>query len=138
MKWRDTTRDLAALRTAAAEFFEEGFEMAVAAPILRETPVEQLAEARGKLLSHRGPDGKPVPYRTAPDGCFAWISYLVWLEGLLEITPLPLSAAEAQGLLILKRERARFQAEHPPCPRCGMPNEAHATRCRECLEEISR
>lgn len=136
--WRDATRDLAALRTAATEFFEEGFEMATAAPVLRDTAAEQQAEARGKLLSHRGPDGKPVPYRTVPDGCFRWIAYLVWLETALEIAPLQLSAAEMQGLLILRRERARFQADHPPCPRCGMPNEAHATRCRECMEEIGR
>lgn len=127
-KWRDATRDIAALRRAVAEFFAEGFEMSTAASILRDTPAELQGEARGKLL----------PVRTVPDGSYVWIGYLVWLERLLEVTPLPLSAAEAEGLLVLKRERARFQAEHPPCPHCGLPNESHATRCRECMEEIAR
>lgn len=127
-RWRDASRDLAALRSAAAEFFEEGYAIPIAERRLRDTPAELQAEVRSKEL----------PKRTVPDGCFTWVAYLVWLERLLEITPLPLSAAEAEGLVILKRERSRFQAEHPPCPHCGMPNEAHALRCRECMEEINR
>lgn len=79
-----------------------------------------------------------MPPRTVPQGCFEWIGYLIWLEGVLEVTDLPLLAVETEALLALKRERQRFQAEHPPCPRCGMPNEAHALRCRECMGEIAR
>jgi len=79
-----------------------------------------------------------MPARTVPDGCFLWIDYLLWLERMLEIEDLPLNAVEAEALLVLKRERNRFQAEHPPCPHCGMPNESHALRCRECMEEIKR
>jgi hypothetical protein len=117
------------LTQAAEEFLNEGYEYQSAEPILRDTPPELQAEARRKLL----------PTRTVPDGCFAWLGYLVWLEGVLEIAPsLPLLASEAEGLLILKRARNHFRASHPPCPHCGMPNEAHALRCRECMKEIQR
>jgi hypothetical protein len=117
------------LTRAAEEFLNEGYEYQSAERILRETPPELQAEARRKLL----------PSRTVPDGCFVWLGYLVWLEGVLEIAPsLPLLASEAEGLLILRRARMRFRASHPPCPHCGMPNEEHALRCRECMKEIQR
>ena len=122
----EVTRDAAMLRRAAAEYFNEGYEYSTAAPILRDTPPELQAEAREKLL----------PKRTVPDGWFTWVSHLVWLERVLEIAPVPLDAAEVEGLLILKSERTRFQNAHPPCPHCGMPNEVHALRCRECMGVI--
>lgn len=119
-------RDLALLRRAAQEFFAEGFAAPEAERILRNTPPELHEEARRSLM----------PERTLPDGCFEWISYLVWLERVLEIAPVPLNAVEMEALLVLKRERDRFQAAHPPCPHCGLPNEQHALRCRECMGEI--
>lgn len=122
--WRDTAR----LKAAAAEFFEEGYEYPVASGILRDTPVELQAEARAKLMSAR----------SVPDGCFVWIYYLVWLERAKEVADLALTAAELEGLMLLRQERLRFQAAHPPCPRCGMPNAAHLLRCRECMAEIGR
>jgi hypothetical protein len=120
-------RDLAMLRRAAAEFFLEGFFAKEAERVLANTPPELQEEARKSIL----------PARTAPDGAFEWIEYLFWLERVLEIVDLPLTGVEVEGLLVLKRERNRFQAEHPPCPHCGMPNEPHSLRCRECMEEIN-
>lgn len=117
-------RDL--LRRAAAEYFVEGFVHVELRRVLDGTPPELREEARASI----------APKRETPDGCFVWLGYLVWLERVLEIASVPLTAAEAEGLMVLKREREKFQAEHPPCPHCGMPNEAHALRCRECLEEI--
>lgn len=121
------------LTRAVREFFEEGYEYPVASKILRDTPAELQAEARRKLL----------PPRTAPDGCFVWLAYLIWLERVLDLSPgigamVSLHATETEGLLLLKRERSRFQASHPPCPHCGMPNEVHALRCRECMGEIAK
>lgn len=117
-------RDL--VRRAAAEYFVEGFVGGEIQRILKNTDPDLREEARRSL----------APARTTPDGCFVWINYLVWLEQLLEIAPVPLTAAEAEGLMVLKRERNNFQAEHPPCPHCGMPNEKHALNCRECMAEI--
>lgn len=114
------------VRRAAAEYFLEGFVGAENRRILEGTAPELRMEARESL----------TPPRSVPDGCFLWIDHLIWLERVLEIVQVPLSAAEAEGLLVLKRERDRFQAAHPPCPHCGMPNEKHALRCRECVEEI--
>lgn len=126
--WRDASRDLEALARAAAEFFEEGYEYPIASKILAETPVQLLPEARRNLLAQR----------TAPDGSFVWLSYLVWLDRILDVAELRLSAVEAEGLLVLRRERNRFEAAHPPCPKCGMPNAAHLLRCRECMAEIGK
>lgn len=116
----------ALVRKAAAEFFAEGFMHAEIERIIENTEPAMRAEAYETMR----------PKRSVPDGCFTWIAHLVWLERLLEIVDAPLTAQEAEGLMALKSERARFQAEHPPCPKCGMPNEEHAFRCRECMAEI--
>jgi hypothetical protein len=113
---------------AIAEMFNEGFMASEITRTLRNTP----------------PDLRPLafesmkPERTVPDGCFEWAHHLIWLEGMSEVAPVMLTAAEAQGLLALKRERMRFQNQHPSCPKCGMPNEAAAFRCRECMAEIQK
>lgn len=114
------------LRKAAAEYFSEGFMYAEIERVVKNTEPSLRAEAYETMRFKR----------TVPDGCFAWIAHLVWLERVLEIAEPKLTAQEAEGLLILRRERARFQAEHPPCPKCGLPNEEHAFRCRECMAEI--
>jgi hypothetical protein len=115
------------LGRAAAEYFNEGFLSAELKRKLEQTPdIELRLAARESLL----------PPRTAPDGCFIWLNHLVWLERVLEIAAVPLDADELEGLLVLKGERARFQAAHPACPHCGLPNERHALRCRECGGEI--
>lgn len=116
------------LRRAAAEYFSEGFLNAEINRIVENTDPERRLEARESLQ----------PARSVPDGCIVWINHLVWLERLLEVAAVPLTAVEAEGLLVLKRERDRFQASHPPCPQCGLPNEPHAIRCRECMAEIGR
>lgn len=116
------------VRRAAAEHFDEGFMNGELVRMLRDTEPAKRIEAYEAMRTPR----------TVPDGCFTWIAHLVWLEGMLEITDLALAAEEAEGLLILKRERARFQVEHPACLKCGMPNEAHALRCRECMAELPR
>ncbi len=116
----------ALVRKAAAEYFLEGFMYAEIDRVLKNTLPETRAEAYERMR----------PQRTVPDGCFAWIGHLVWIENMLEIADLQLTAVEAEGLLLLKRERSRFQSEHPPCPKCGMPNEAHAFKCRECMADI--
>lgn len=121
-------RDLDLLRRAASEFFAEGFAAPEAERLLSGTAPEHREQARRSVM----------PPRTVPEGCFEWIRYLVWLERVLEIARVPLTAIEVEALLVLQRERNRFQAEHPPCPHCGMPNEAHALRCRECMGEIKR
>lgn len=119
-------RDLAMLKRAAAEFFIDGFAAPEVNRILASTAPELQEAARASLCS---------PH-TVPDGGFVWIGYLIWLEQVLEIVDLPLMAVEVQALMVLKRERNSFQASHPPCPHCGLPNEAHALRCRECMGEI--
>jgi hypothetical protein len=119
-------RNEALLRRAAAEFFVEGFMAPEAERILANTAPEDQAEARKSLM----------PPRTVPDGAFTWIVYLLWLESVIELVDVPLTGIELEALMVLKRERKRFQAEHPPCPHCGMPNEAHALRCRECMGKI--
>lgn len=116
------------LKLAAAEYFNEGFVYAEVQRIIDNTDPDAREAAREAL----------APRRTIPDGCFVWINYLVWLERVMEIARVPLTAAEVDGLLVLKRERTRFQAAHPPCFKCGMPNEPHALNCRECMEEIHR
>jgi hypothetical protein len=126
--WRDASRDMEALARACAEFFEEGYEYPLVSKILADTPVELLAEARRDK----------VPTRTVPDGSFVWVGYLVWLDRMLDVVDLRLTAAEAEGLLVLRRERNRFEAAHPPCPHCGMPNAVHLLRCRECMAEIGK
>jgi hypothetical protein len=119
-------RDLAMLRRAAAEFFIEGFMAAEVARIVANTPPENQEAALKSLMAPR----------TVPEGGFIWINYLIWLERVLDLVDVPLTAVEVEALMVLKRERIRFQNEHPPCPHCGMPNEAHALRCRECMGEI--
>lgn len=125
-------RDLAMLKRAASEFFLEGFFAPELARILRNTAPELQAAARASLLSV---DGKPI--RTVPDGAMVWVQYLIWLEQVLEIMPVQLNAVEVEALMVLKRERNRFQAAHPACHHCGLPNEPHALRCRECMREIN-
>jgi hypothetical protein len=116
------------LAKAAEEFLLEGYEYQAAEKILRETPAELQDEARRRLL----------PKRTVAEGYFIWLGYLVWLESVLEVQPsLTLLAGEVEGLIILRRARDHFRATHPPCPHCGMPNEEHALRCRECMKEIA-
>ncbi len=124
----DVSRDVAGLRKAAAEFFLEGYDYVEAAKILEQTSAENQAAARKALMSQR----------SLPDGYYGWIAYLIWIERVLEITPIQLYAVELEGLLLLKQERVRFQSNHPPCNHCGMPNEVHAFRCRECMGEIGR
>jgi hypothetical protein len=116
------------LRQAAKEFFEEGYAYPEANRILAQTAPELQAEARKNLL----------PPRTLPEGYYIWVAHLIWLERVLEIVPLQLSAIEVEGLILLKQERNRFQAAHPPCPYCGLPNEAHALLCRECGGQIGK
>ncbi len=116
------------LRRAAAEYFVEGFMASEIRRMVEGTPPELREEALESM----------APPRTTPDGCFVWINYLLWLERLMEIAPVRLTAVEAEGLMVVKRERERFQAEHPPCPHCGLPNEKHALHCRECMEVINR
>lgn len=122
----DVSRDLASLRTAAAEFFLEGYEWPDTKRKLDQTPPELKAEAMRSMMQPR----------TLPEGCYVWVAYLIWLEGILEVTTVALFAVEVEGLLLLKQERIRFQNAHPPCPQCGMPNERHTLRCRECMAEI--
>jgi hypothetical protein len=119
-------RDLALLKRAAAEFFIEGFVAPEVSRILANTPQDKQGAALESLM----------PARTVPDGAFRWIDYLIWLERVLELVDVPLSGVEVEALMVLKRERIRFQNEHPTCPHCGMPNEPHTLRCRECMEEI--
>lgn len=119
--------NLKLLRRAAAEYFIEGFLSAET----RRRLDQALPEERIDVLEAM------QPLRTVPEGCFTWIAHLIWLEQVLEIVPVPLTASEVEGLLVLKQERLRFQAEHPPCPKCGMPNEEHAIRCRECMAELN-
>lgn len=114
------------VRKAAAEYFIEGFHSGETERVLRNTDEALRVEAYERMR----------PKRTVPDGCFAWIGHLIWLEGILDVAPVALTAEEAEGLVALKRERARFQASHPACSSCGMPNDAHALRCRECMAEI--
>lgn len=116
-----------AVRKAAAEYFNEGFESGEIRRILRDTDPALRVEA---YEARRAP-------RSVPDGCFRWVEHLVWLESVLDYG-VDLTAEEAQGLVIVKRERARFQSEHPYCSKCGMPNEAHALRCRECMAEMPK
>ena len=116
------------VRQAIAEIFNEGF----------------MASEMSRMLKNTDPENRPAAFekmrsvRTVPDGCFEWGHHLIWLEGMLEVAPVRITAIEAEGLLALKRERQRFQAEHPSCPKCGMPNERHALRCRECMGEIGK
>lgn len=114
------------LRRAAAEYFTEGFMHAEIERILKNTEPALRAEAYETMRVKR----------SVPDGCFTWVAHLLWLEEILEVAQPALTAEQAEGLVVLKRERKRFQAEHPPCPKCGMPNEEHAFRCRECMAEI--
>lgn len=124
---RDATRVWDQLATAAAEFFEEGYDYPVASKTLRDTPAELQEQARREMR---------YGMRSVPDGCFVWIGYLVWLERVLDVVELPLLAVEVEGLLLLRRERNRFEAGHPPCPHCGLPNATHLLRCRECMGEL--
>lgn len=120
------TRSMASI--AINELFDEGF----------------MASEIARTIANTEPDLRPHAYesmrpeRTVPDGCFEWAHHLVWLEQLLEVSPVPLMAIEAEGLVMLKRERARFRNDHPPCPRCGMPNDKAAFACRECFAEIRK
>lgn len=113
---------------AIAELFGEGF----------------MASEIARTLSNTDPDLRAAAYesmrppRSLPDGCFEFVHHLIWLEDVLEIAPVELTAIEAEGLLRLKRERAHFKAEHPACFKCGMPNEKNAFRCRECMAEIQK
>jgi hypothetical protein len=120
-------RDMAMLKRAAAEFFIEGFVAPEAGRILASTPPDLQAKALESLM----------PPRTVPDGAFQWIDYLIWLERVLELVDVPLSGMEVEALMVLKRERIRFQNGHPSCPHCGMPNEQYALRCRECMKDIN-
>ena len=122
------SRDLVRLRRAAAEFFLEGYEYPEANRILGQTAAEHQSAARKSLFTAR----------TLPDGYFTWIVYLIWLERILEVTQVALLAVEVEGLALLKQEREKFQASHPACPHCGMPNTKHELRCRECMEELGK
>jgi|GEM_PF-6443994 len=117
---------LALVRRAAAEYFSEGFQYGDIARTIENTPPEERVAAYESLR----------PRRTVPEGCFVWIAHLVWLEGMLKVAPIQLTAEEAASLQVLKEERQHFQATHPACPRCGLPNSPHAFRCRECMAEI--
>jgi hypothetical protein len=125
---RDVSADVAGVRKAIQEFFLEGYEYPEASKMLESTRPEHRAAARAKLFTPR----------TLADGYYTWVFYLVWLERILEVAQIPLFAVEAEGLVVLRQERNRFQASHPPCPHCGMPNEQLAFRCRECMGEIGK
>jgi hypothetical protein len=125
---REVAWDFKRLRTAAREFFEEGYDSTEANRILAQTAPEHQAAARQKLY-------KP---RTLPEGYYVWVAHLIWLEAMLEVATFALFAVEAEGLRMLKQERGRFQSAHPPCPHCGMPNEPHALCCRECGGEMGK
>ena len=116
------------VQRAIAEFFNEGFMASEITRTLKNTPPDLRPQAFESMR----------PERTVPDACFEWIHHLLWLEKLLEVAPVSLTATEGEGLIALKRERVRFQNAHPPCPKCGMPNEAVAFRCRECMGEIQK
>jgi hypothetical protein len=116
------------VQRAIAELFNEGFIASEISRTLKNTPPELRPQAFESMR----------PERTAPDGLFEWAHHLLWLEKLLEIAPVHLTAVEAAGLIALKRERAHFQNTHPACFKCGMPNEKDAFRCRECMAELTR
>ena len=116
------------VRRAIAEMFNEGFMASEITRTLNNTDPELRPQAFESMR----------PPRTVPDGCFEFAHHLLWLEGLLEIAPVSLTADEAEGLMALSRERARFRSEHPPCVKCGAPNEKAAFRCRECYAEIQK
>lgn len=125
---REAGANLAALRIAATEFFEEGFAFAAVEDILRNTSPEHLEEAERVHL----------PRRQSADGLFDWLHHLIWLEGALEVQPsLMLTAVELQGLQVLRRARHEFERTHPRCPQCSNANDRYDFRCRSCGAELN-
>jgi len=126
-RYREPAMALAALAQAVEDFFEEGYAFQVNQREIDETPAHLRSAALTAML----------PARTQAEGFYAWVRYLVWLDGIRELAPsLVLTAAEAEGLAVLRRQRNKFQREHPPCHHCGMPNAEGEYSCHACLKEI--
>lgn len=115
--------DARGLAAAAAELLEESF----AAQREKNRAKEILEELAAK--------------RRLPVGYYARVFALQELEEQLECG-LNLSALPAdigEGLAALRRARAAFERQHPPCPQCGAPLEhSSAHHCWSCLSPIRK
>ena len=75
-----------------------------------------------------------------PEAFEAEIGYLGYLDsisGVLQFTSADLSAEEAQGLVIFRRAREKYWAEHLSCPACQSVNLRSSGFCGGCGKEFS-
>jgi hypothetical protein len=77
------------------------------------------------------------PEKYAP-GFSAFLCYLLWLEGMLNIgVEFELYADEAEGLRLLKKARNDFEIEHPRCFSCGVHQFVRVAKsCHACGQKL--
>jgi hypothetical protein len=112
--------------------------------LLREAISNEDAERlERKLAGAKNADrvrAQAAPTRTLPEGYYDWSMHLFGLEEEMSLG-LQLSAAELQarelnGLKVLRRARAQFNAEYPGCPKCGRRNKQFTPVCRACEHRL--
>ena len=125
------SRDYVGIREAALELFTEAMAGGRSERTLR---AELPSEDRDRILeaSSHG--------RSLSPGYYSRVSYLLSLQQEMELgVGIPASemlASELDGLAILRDARTEFLRGHPPCFRCGSPNEKFTSRCASCGEEL--
>lgn len=125
----DVCQDGEGLRIAAAEMFEESLDAE------QREKTERLAEKSSdpELVMRALPST-----RTLSPGYYLWLVYCIEtieqpMEDGITIGGTELDADEMLALHILRRARAEFRSNHPPCAACGRPlRNAWDKTCSEC------
>jgi hypothetical protein len=124
------SRDIAGIRIAAAELFEESL---AGEQLARKLPAIGGAANRERLM--RTYEVK----RTLAAGYYVRAEYLMTLlhlrnEGLLKIQ---LMSCDLVGMEAVAAARAEFGRSHPPCPHCGAAQQNPGVfSCWNCNQKI--
>jgi ribosomal protein L37E len=122
----DVARDSDGVRIALEEIFEEDFAR---------SRIER--ESEGAAQETRQRMESQIPARTLSPGYYAFAEHLLlleaWQKAGVVFAPAGLAAWEASGLVAIGRARNGFKSRHPPCSRCGAPQQNRFTaKCHAC------
>jgi hypothetical protein len=103
-------QDVQGIRDAALDLFERS----LSAPGLERALANAAQAGNLQELERIMPESKLSP------GYLSFVSYLLWLEGMMGVgAQFKLYADEAEGLRALQMARDEFEREHPRCAACG-------------------
>ncbi len=129
-----TTRvesDAEGLRVALREIFEESFILGATEDVFSSGDLDAMRRVE-----------EDIPARTLSPGYYSRAAYLLELAGSIDCgvtyAPHQLTHDDVRGLEMVKRAKAAFESEHPPCPGCGRRLDAPTlSQCPYCQTKFA-